>query len=57
MRYSFKFVKDLATLKGHKLTRHQLLGNRANYYYEFTLDGIIYKNLRDVIKELDKVMG
>ena len=57
MRYSFKFVKDLATLKGHKLTRHQLLGNRANYYYEFTLDGIIYKNLRYVIKELDKVMG
>lgn len=55
MRYSFKFVKDLATLKGHKLTRHQLLGNRANYYYEFTLDGVTYKTLRAVIKELDKV--
>lgn len=54
MRYSFKFVKDLASLKGHKLTRHQLLGNRANYYYEFTLDGVTYKTLRDVIKELDK---
>jgi len=55
VRYSFKFVSQYAKVC-HNLTlyRHQRLGNRANYYYEFRLSDSdkVYTSLRDVMDYL-----
>ena len=54
-RYSYKFIKEWADLAGQNLFRSSRLGDRANEYYVFFLNGKEYKTLREVAKELRKV--
>ena len=54
-RYSYKFIKQWADLKGQKLFRSSRLGDRANEYYVFFLNDKKYKTLKEVAEELRKV--
>lgn len=54
-RYSYKFIKKWADLKGQKLFRSSRLGDRANEYYVFFLNDKKYKTLKEVAEELRKV--
>ena len=54
-RYSFKFVSEYAkNCCNLTLYRHQRLGDRANYYYEFRLSDSdkVYTSLQDVMNYL-----
>lgn len=54
-RYSYKFIKEWADLAGQNLFRSSRLGDRANEYYVYFLNGKEYKTLREVAEELIKV--
>ena len=50
-------MERLESIEKGKLYKNQQLGNRANYYYTFSLDNKEYKTLSDVLDVLYKEMN